>query len=464
MGNKTTPPVVSPGAVLVVTTIASFFSTFASSALYIALPNIGSSLHIGATGLNWTITIFLLANASCMLPAGRIADLYGRKRVFLIGSILYALCAGAVAVSSSLTLILVLRFFQGVAAALFMSTSSALLTSVFPPERRGFALGINVAAINVGLSAGPFLGGLLTAGFGWRSVFGIGIALGIVNVPLVLKFLQSEWKDAHGEHLDCAGMALYMASLGMVVVGFSQLPSVPGIVLMLAGVAGLVVFIRNESRSKQPMLKVTLFSENRVFALSNLAAFASYAATFSTSFFLSLWLQGPKGFRPEAAGLVLVMQPMLQALFSPLAGRLSDHVQARIPATTGMLLVGCGLLILTFVSAESPIIQVLMALSFMGIGFALFSSPNTNSVMGSVQSKELGIASATVGTMRTLGQVSSMALALLLSTLAGGATAERSINHPGSELAMHLSFSVSTLICLSGALASFVRGNNRKVH
>ena len=219
-----------------------------------------------------------------------------------------------------------------------------------------------------------------------------------------------------------------------------------------------VVFVRWESRTRQPLLNMDLFRHNRVFALSNLAALINYSATAAVGFLLSLYLQYIKALSPQQAGLVLIAQPIVQAAFSPLAGRLSDRMESRVVSSAGMGLTTVGLALLIFLTADTPFWYILMSLILLGFGFALFSSPNTNAVMGAVDRKLLGVASATVGTMRTIGMMLSLGVASLIFALVIGRVQITPEYYAAFLVSVKLAFTIFTAACFGGIFASLARG------
>lgn len=448
----------SPGLVLFITTVSAFCSSFASSSVNVALPLIGAEFHLGGVVLNWVVTAFVLASSILVMPMGRLGDLYGRQRVFLYGILLYALGSAAGFFAPDAAWLVATRVFTGVGAAMIVGTATAVLVAAYPPGERGKVLGINVAAVYFGLSAGPPLGGLITQALGWRSLFVVHFVLALVVVVLMVSRLRGNDREHREGAFDFVGSLLFAAGLSLLLLGVSNLPGPLGIGLTLAGVAVLAGFWVFESRTPSPILPVTLFTNNRIFAFANLAALISYSATFAVAFFLSLYLQVVRGLAPAEAGLLLIAQPLIQAAFSPLTGRLSDRVSPGLMASTGMGLTTVGLAALAFLDASTPLGWVLAALVLLGLGFALFSSPNTNAVMGSVDRKDLGVASATLSTMRGVGMMLSMGMALVLMSLILG-NAVVTPETAGSFLAaQRWGFGISAVLCAVGILASLARG------
>jgi MFS family permease len=341
-------------------------------------------------------------------------------------------------------------------------TGVAILTSVFPPEERGRALGINVAAVYIGLSVGPFVGGFLTEQFGWRSIFALMVPLGLLMVIIVIRKLKGEWADAEGAKLDVPGTILYSTTLVAIMYGFSQLPHALGVSLLAAGLLGMVLFVRWELKAESPLVNMDLFRYNRTFAFSNLAALINYSATFAVGFLLSLYLQYIRGFTPQQAGLVLVAQAAVMALGSPFAGKLSDRIEPRIVASAGMGFIVVGLVFLTFLSETTPLWMIVLALVLLGIGFALFSSPNTNAVMSSVERNSYGVAAGTVATMRMTGQMFSLGIVMLIFAVAMGRVQILPEYYDQFLTSVRIAFGIFAALCFGGVFASLARGKVRR--
>ena len=446
---------------LVVASLASFLTPFMGSAVNIALPSIGNEFAIDAVLLSWVATSYLLAAAMFLVPFGRIADIYGRKRIFMYGMIVYTVSSLLSAISPSPLLLISFRVMQGVGSAMIFGTSVAIITSVFHVGERGKALGIVVAAVYFGLSLGPFLGGFLTQHYGWRSIFLANVPLGILIIIFVLWSLKGEWAEARGEKFDVIGSIVFGLALAAVMYGFSLLPSMSGFWMILAGSLGVLTFVKWEMKVESPVLNLNLFRNNPVFAFSNLAALINYSATFAVGFLLSLYLQYVKGFSPQNAGLVLVSQPIVQAIFSPFAGKLSDKIEPRLVASIGMMLTAIGLSMFTSISEETTLMFIVLDLILLGFSFALFSSPNANAIMSSVEKPFYGVASATLGTMRLIGQMLSMGIAMLVFALYIGRvqiTPEYYILFLSSAKTAFIVFSA---LCFIGVFASLARGKMR---
>jgi len=431
------------------------------SSLNVALPSLGDEFAMSAVLLSWVPTSYLLASSVCLVPFGRLADIVGRRRIFLIGILLYTVSSLLCAVAPGAGFLIGARVLQGISAALMFGMSIAILTSVFPASERGKALGINSAAVYIGLSLGPFVGGILTQQLGWRSIFWMNVPLGLVMVALVLTKVRGEWSESRGARFDLAGSVIYSFALIALMYGFSLLPGVAGAGTIAAGILGLFLFVRMERRTESPVLAINLFLHNRVFAFSNLAAFVNYSATFAVTFLLSLYLAYIRGLTPQETGLVLVVQPVMMALFSPFAGTLSDRIEPRIVASLGMGVIVAGLAFLAFLTATTPLWAIAAALALLGFGFALFSSPNTNAVMSSVQKPVYGVAAGTLATMRMTGQTLSIGVAMLVFALVVGKVQITPEYYPQFLMSVDIAFAIFSVLCVGGVFSSLTRGNVR---
>jgi len=452
---------VNKKVILFVMTLSSFLTTFMASSLNVALPTIAKEFTISPVMLSWVATAYLLTAAIFLVPFGKIADIYGRKNIYFIGIILYGVSTLACAISQNATILIVIRAIQGIGSSMIFATSIAILSSAFPPGERGRALGFNLAATYLGLSIGPFIGGILTYQIGWRSILYITAIVSFCMVPLVLTRIKGEWAEAKGNKFDWKGSVVYMIGLFCVLYGFSVLHDQFGVSLVITGVIALAVFFRMQQSTLFPLLDLSHFKKNVVFKFSNLAAFINYSATFAVGFLLSLYLQDVKGLNPQSTGLILVAQPITMALFSPIAGRLSDKLEPRLVATIGMTITTAGLIPFIFLNEQTPIFLIVATLLFIGIGFALFASPNTNAIMSSVEPRHYGIASASLGTMRLSGQVISMGIVVLILAIYIGKikiTAENTYLFLNSLRTLFLIFSI---ICAVGIFASLARGKLR---
>lgn len=445
--------------VLFTIAVGAFLTPFMLSSLNIALPHIGREFSLSPVGLGWMQTSYLLAAAIFLVPLGKVADRHGRKKVYLTGMALIGATSLLAAFAPGAAWLFAARVLQGIGAAMIFGTGVAILTDVFGPGERGRALGINVAAVYLGLSVGPVFGGFLTDRLGWRSIFVVCVLLAVVVVGLVLARLHGEWLGTQEAGFDYLGSVAYAGALGTFMWGLSRLPDVSGAGLVALGVALFAAFVWWETRAAWPVLDLGLFLRNRMFALSNLAALINYSATFAVAFLLSLYLQYIKGLGAETAGLILVARPALQMVVSPYAGRLSDRVEPRLVASAGMGLTVVGLVLLIFVDADTSFMYLVAALAVLGLGFGLFSSPNTNTIMSSVDAGSYGVASAARATMRLTGQMLSIGLATLIFAVLIGNVQITPDVHSEFVSSVQIAFAIFSVLCVAGLFASLARGN-----
>jgi EmrB/QacA subfamily drug resistance transporter len=456
--------------ILLASTLASFLTPFMSSATNLALPSIAISFKLSTITLGWTVSAFLLMTAVFLVPMGKLADTIGRRRVFITGLIIFSAGTLASALAFSGASLISFRLIQGLGGAMIFSTSIALLTSAFPPESRGQVLGINTAATYTGLSLGPVAGGFLVEHSGWRSIFLVTCGLGLLALFSALKAYdqieQVSRNRAAGEpqRFDIKGSLIYSSGLVCFMLGFSRLPADYGLLLTILGLILLAVFFLVENRTARPVFEVRLFRENRVFAFSNLAALINYSSTFAVGYLLSLYLQYIHNFSPRTAGLILISQPVFQALVSPLSGRASDRIDPRLLASGGMGLTAAGLLALSLIRPGTGLTWIIPGLVLLGIGFGLFSSPNTNAVMGSVSSKDYGLASATLATMRMVGQMFSLGLTMMIMSVVMGNVKITPDKFQLFMTSFRLTFEVFAVLNVLGIFASLARGRRPDLH
>jgi EmrB/QacA subfamily drug resistance transporter len=446
--------------ILLIATLASFLTPFIGTSINIALPTIANELAVNAILLSWISTAFFLTSAMLAVPFGRIADIYGMKKIFTYGIIILTIASFLASISPSAEFLIITRIIQGIGSAMIFVTGLAIITSVFPPRERGKAIGINITAVYVGLVMGPVLGGFLTQYVGWRSIFYIIVPLGFIVLTLVFwKMKGKEWAVCKGEKIDYWGSLLYVLMLGLILIGFSNITGTIGKFMVILGILAFISFVVLELRVEHPVLEVKLFIKNRRFAFSNLATLISYMGIFAVGFLLSLYLQFIKGFAPNITGLILVTQTIFMVIMSPIAGRLSDKFDSGKLASLGMGIITIGLLIFALITEETSVYVIILGLAILGIGVGIFSAPNTHSVMGSVERKYFGLASATVSTMRLLGQTFGMGLILVIFAVYIGAVQFNPQNYAALLTSIQIAFLISVILSIIAIFASLARSN-----
>jgi MFS family permease len=443
---------------LIVAMITNFINPFALTALNIAVPTIGKEYHIIAAHLSWIVLSFTFTTVLLTIPFGRIADIRGRDGILKIGVLLIGAASACNIFAPNMALFFIMRALQGVGAAMVFSTNVPIAVSAYPPSRRGWVLGLTVAAVYTGAACGPVLGGVITHHFGWRGVFVLITALSAISFVLLLLRGGAGEKPVSPPALSSGSIFLFMISIGLISYGLTTLmQNIWSYFILAAGVVFTVFFVRHELRTDTPVVDVRLFRDNPNFTLSNLAALFNYAATFAIAYLLSIYLQLIKGYAADVSGLILLCQPILQTVVSPFAGRLSDKRSPYAMASVGMALCAASLVMLAFVGLETPLAFILAALFLVGLGFGIFSSPNTNIIMSSVGKNDYSMAQSVQSTARTFGQVVCMAIITIVVNSVVGNKAIEDASLEDIVLNMHISFAIVAAICTIGIFFSLKR-------
>jgi len=453
---------VNKNIILIVSTMSAFILPLLLSGVNVALPTMAQDLNMEALVMSWVTTAYFLATVVVQVPAGRLADIFGRKRLFIIGLVVSTLASFAGGFANSVPLLLIARIFQGLGSGVTFNNSVAILTSVFPPQERAKALGISQAGTYLGLSLGPLLGGLMTDRLGWHSIFLFSGGLGILLIILAYAGLKGEWREAKGERFDSIGAATYGVSIALFMYGFSTLPNTVSLIVFLAGLAGMGFFVWYELRQTNPLFDFSIFRQNKVFAFSNLAALITYISTYAVTYLLSLYLQYIQGYNAEGAGLVLITSSVVMTVFTLGTGFIAKNRAPRLLATIGMAINCIALVMLIFLNTATPVWYVITALGIYGMGIGLFVSPNTNVVMSSVSNRVLGVASGTLGTMRTAGMVLSMGITMILFSVYIGSAEIKPANYAQFLDSVKTGFIIFAVLNFFGVIAQMVARHTGK--
>ena len=446
---------------VVITT--AFITTFTGSALNLSIPDMGHHFNVSASFVGWLVTAYMLTVAALSVPFGRIADLTCRKRILVIGILIFSLSSTASVFGISMWMLISLRILQGLGGAMIFSTNTAVLISAFPGKDRGKVLGYSIASTYVGLSAGPVIGGFLNHNFGWRSIFALTAVIGFVVLIIAWSKLPKDSCESKGADYDILGNLLYIGMIVLTMYGLSdfKMELLP-IALVACGLLLGVFFVRHELKIKNPVVQVRIFKSNLAYSFSNLAALLNYGATFAIGYLMSIYLQVVMGYSSQAAGFILIAQPALMAILSPYTGRLSDRISPFKLASFGMGLCAAGVLIFAFVGMNTPLWVIIGALVITGIGFAFFSSPNTNAVMACVEAKDYGVASSILATMRSIGHTSSMVIVTVIVSRYMGSQALSDAQPELLIRTMHTAFLIFAGICAAGVFISLKRKSGKK--
>lgn len=451
---------------LAVVMVSSFIATFTGSALNLSIPDMGEEFSVSGAMVGWVMTAYILSATAFSVPFGRLADLKGRKRVFTAGIFVFGLSALCCVFAWNIWALLVFRVIQGIGCAMIFSGNQPILISSFPPEQKGKMLGRSVAATYIGLSMGPVVGGNLNHYFGWRSIF---IVTALISLgAFLLSYFRLEEPAAdlsekiEQKGMDLQGSLLFISMIVLMMYGLSSFAEswyAKG--MILAGILLFFLFVWHEKRTASPVVRISLFTENKSYLCANLAALMNYGATYALGYILSIYLQVVRGYDSQISGLILIFQPVVQAILSPYAGKLSDKRSPFRLSALGMLFCAIGLATFLPIQQNDSVVRIIISLMIVGFGFAFFTSPNTNAVMSGVTSKDYGVASSMLSAMRYGGQTVSMAIVtFIVSTRIGGKMLTEA--SPGDIVSIiRVTFFTFTIICLAGAIISLVSGGKR---
>lgn len=459
--------------VLFSTSLGSFITPFTSSVISFSVPEIGHFLKVSFTLMVWVPMAYLIALPSLMILFGKLSDIFGRSRFYLLGLIIFGTGAILATFSKGVYFLIFSTLVMGVGGSFLSVNSTAIVSSVYPPEARGGALGINAMSVYLGLTSAPTMAGLLIELLGWKSLFYLVAAFSFLSVIPVYLFLRKVDIPMRERSIDFVGFVAFLISILTIVLylSFSEIYGwFSTIYLLIIGIAILLLFVMYERNKTEPILDLSLFTKNRTFSAANFTAFLNYISTFAIVFVFSIYFSVIAGLTPSKSGLILTVEPVLMVIFSPISGRLSDKFGSRGLASLGMLIISIGFFFIYLIIGSISPYQLVWPLGVIGIGFGLFSAPNTNSVMGSVDRKDSGTASGTLGTMRFVGQLMSLALMStllaesmprnMLIELFSGISANLTVSDVAGFLAgLRMVMLLSGILSLIGVFTSLVRNS-----
>lgn len=426
--------------VLIVATLTSFFTVFLSSAVMVAVPTLASEFGMSNIIQNWVTMLFFLAVAIFTIPSGQLSGKFGLKKSMMFGSSVYVLSSIVAIFSINSKIFLICRLVQGIGVSFLNVASMAMVVSAFSPQERGKAIGINVTGVYLATSTSPVIGGFLNFHFGWRSIFLTSVPFLVLVLVLLITQIKEEWVTMGDVPIDWKGSIVYSLGILLFIYGFTHLDENTGIILTVIGLIVLGVFVALELREKYPVFDVKFF-KNPKFSSANFAALTAYLATFAVTTIVNYHLQYIRGYDSQMAGIILLVAPLIQVIMAPISGRLSDKINPQKLAAIGMFFGAISLAMLSMLNVSTPLWFLIIAMVSHGVGFGIFSSPNTNAIMGSVPPKDTPVASASVATMRVIGQTMSMGMLTLVFAFVMG-------NVPMIEKYFLLLITSSQITCL----------------
>lgn len=441
--------------IIAVVSIASFLVSFSASSIAVAIPPLAAEFGIHAVLQNWVATSYLLSIAVFSVPFGKLSGKIGLKKTFFIGLLVFAIGSIGASFSFSAYSLIFWRIIQGIGSAILNVISLSMISQALPPKERGKGIGINVSCVYIGLTLAPVIGGMLTYNFGWRSIFLIGIPFMILTAVLTLWKVPQEWKEGVNDKFDYGGTLLYGIAIFLLIYGFTIMNQLSGVVMLIVAIILLAIFVYWELRDKFPVFDVNIF-KNKKFASSSLASLISYLATFLVTYIINYHLQYIRDLDPQISGLILITTPAMMAIIAPFSGRLSDRIDPQILAAIGMGFVSIALFILIFLNAATPLYVIFLAMFLQGVGYGLFTSPNTNSIMGSVPRESTSLASAAVSTLRVIGQTLSLGMLTVIFAVVMGSVQIIPQHFPQLIQSSQIACIISTILCIIAIIASLV--------
>ena len=447
--------------VLIVATLTSFFTVFLSSAVMVAVTSLASEFGMSNIIQNWVTMLFFLAVAIFTIPAGQLSGKFGLKKSMVFGSAVYILSSIVAVFSINSEMFLICRLIQGIGVSFLNVASMAMVVSAFSPQERGKAIGINVTGVYLATSTSPVIGGFLNFQFGWRSIFLTSVPFLILILVLLISQIKEEWITMGEVPIDWKGCIVYSLGILLFIYGFTRLDESIGIILTVVGIIVLGLFVALELREKYPVFDVKFF-KNPKFSSANFAALTAYLATFAVTTIVNYHLQYIRGYDSQMAGLILLVAPLIQVIMAPISGRLSDKVNPQKLAAIGMFFGAISLAMLSMLGDSTPLWFLIVAMISHGLGFGIFSSPNTNAIMGSVPPKDTPVASASVATMRVIGQTMSMGMLTLVFAFVMGNVPMVEKYFPLLITSSQITCLICMVLCVTSVFASLVGIKSKK--
>ena len=463
--------------VLSVTTIGALMAAIDSTIVILGLPDMMVKLHADLIEMIWVIMGYILISTVFLLTFGRVADMFGRVRMYNLGFVIFTVGSALCGFSANAIELILFRLVQGSGAAMMVVNSVAIITEVFPPNERGKALGINAITFSFGGVAGPILGGLILTLADWRWIFFINVPVGIFGAVWGYRVLREMSTRKKSERFDGIGALSFSLGLTALLVALTlgiqfSFTSAPILVLFVVFLIGLSFFLWWERRATNPVLDLSLFN-NRIYNFSVLSAMIQSLALFAVNFLIVFYLQGVLGYDPLKAALLLIPLPVMTSIIAPMGGNIADRIGARVPATIGLFIQGLALIWFTRITPAMPYWQIAIGLGLMGLGGGLFYPPNTSAAMNAAPRNRLGIASGTLATLRQAGMVTSFALSLavaasslpraaMMQLFVGNNVTLGSAPMQAFVAGMHNAFMVSTVLVMVAAGISFIRGKENR--
>ncbi len=431
-----------------------FLASFVRSSLIPALHAIGAEFHLSAVLLTWIPTLYILVNAILFVPFGRLGDIYGRKRIFQYGLIIYTMSSFLCAFSTSGEMFLFIRIFQSIGNAMMFASLYAIVSSSFTFDKRGKAFGIITMGLFFGLIVGPIFGGFTTHMMGWRTIFIFDAVIGFIITLIVIRFKQDKG-EAEGEKFDILGSFILGLSIVLIIYGFSNFKGIYNLFIVFLGFVGLLMFYLVEKRSHFPLINLELF-KSKSFTFGNITSMINYSSFIAVNYILFLYLKYIKGLGSIKIGLILSISAIAMLIISLLAGKLSDKINPGLVSTAGMILTTIGIAIMALINENTGLELLILSLIIFGVGNGLFLPSNTKAVISSADKKYYGVVGATLTDVRAIGQVFGIGIVLLVISIFMGNTEITSSNHLDLLISIKISLIILSILSALGTSISIL--------
>jgi EmrB/QacA subfamily drug resistance transporter len=455
---------------VVAVAIGTFMSSLDASVVNVALPVIQNGFRVPLSTVEWVVTAYLLVTSSLLLPFGKLSDIFGHKKVYITGFVVFSLGSLACGLSTTVLMLILCRAAQALGAGMMFSAGPAVITGAVSPERRGKAFSISAVTLAVALCTGPVLGGALATAFGWRSIFFINLPIGAAGVILAVKTIPGGVPAA--ARFDWAGSLLIFAALSLILLPLQTSTSLPPAVFFIllgAGITMAALFIAAEKKSKHPLLHIDLF-KRRVFTAGNLSALLNFTAQFIMIFLAPFYLEKLRHFSPTETGLLYLPMPLATMCVAPVSGIISDRFDNRYISAVGMAFMAAGLFMLSWLASDTPAWYIISALVVTGTGSGLFQTPNNSAVMGCVPPQHRGAASGALAAMRNVGMVMGVAISGALfsfvfnqggSPVAMESYEDAAARQPAFLAALQVTFLAAAAVALLAMIVSLLGGKSK---
>ncbi|GAP21027.1 MFS transporter [Leptolinea tardivitalis] len=399
--------------VLIAISFGVFLATLDSSIVNISLPTLENKLNTDFASVQWVVLAYLLTITVLLLGIGRLADMIGKKSLYIAGFFIFTIGSLLCGLSNKVTWLIFFRVLQAIGGSFLMALGPALLAEGFPPEERGRALGINGLAVSLGIITGPTLGGIILANLGWNWIFFVNIPVGLLAIPIGIRSLPRINKQ-NDEKFDFRGGLLLFLTLSCLLFGLTisqnrGFLSSPSIILFTAFLLLLLLFVWTEKRIEQPVVDLSLF-HNKLFSVNIITGFLTFVASAGTVFLVPFYLQNVLNYDPETSGLLMSVFPIALGITGPISGWLSDKYGFRLLTIIGLFVLTLSYFNLSRLSIQTTWWEFVLCYIPIGIGMGLFQSPNNSAILSSASANRLGVVSGLLAISRTLGQTSGIAI------------------------------------------------------